>query len=570
MPGFVALLAWIKDLGGDLLAQKLAGVAFGGVGAAGMFVLVRALLDVTDAPDPDEGSRGRGRRLCPCPWAALATSAYALWPAGIAMSSVVGTDMPAAALLVAALALLVHLSQLSVRRRTRSGPWIAAVVFGVTSGLAAWVRAVALPLAALAVFVWLARGERLVRALLLTAVGVAATLLVLLPWGIRHLRQSGELYFTDDHGGITALIGANPNSEGAYTRALNQMFKDVTGRSVLDEPHRTTDRAAYEIAREWWRFAPGYTLGLAVKKADRLFDPEHRLLYWPIFRPGVLVGRPAAFFGRHRDAIVTLADGFGLALLGLALAGIALAGAAAVTALRGRPARPAGAWRLLALVLPPGRAGAAGVPHRRDARPRGRRDPRQGLERPAVRPRLVDVRRHAGRGARAAVRLRLALRPAAARAGRRRLPPRVPALGAAGRALRHRRCQRHRRRQPRRRRAPAAGDPPHPRRRAVRPRAAARRRRLRGGGRRAARPRRGARTSTRCSPTPRWARRTRSVEFLDGFRKAGRRRRADRRLPVAVGRGPAAVGRPDRRGDGIRGRPDEGLAPGGGPGRPGT
>jgi hypothetical protein len=39
MPGFVALLAWVKDLGGDLLAQKLIGVAFGGVGAAGLFVL---------------------------------------------------------------------------------------------------------------------------------------------------------------------------------------------------------------------------------------------------------------------------------------------------------------------------------------------------------------------------------------------------------------------------------------------------------------------------------------------------------------------------------------------------
>jgi len=30
MPGFVYLLAWIKNLGGDLMAQKLIGVAFGG------------------------------------------------------------------------------------------------------------------------------------------------------------------------------------------------------------------------------------------------------------------------------------------------------------------------------------------------------------------------------------------------------------------------------------------------------------------------------------------------------------------------------------------------------------
>jgi hypothetical protein len=297
MPGFVVLLAWIKNLGGDLLAQKLLGVAFGGLGAAGMFALTDALIDRKSA--------------------IVATLVYAAWPAGVAMSSVVGTDVPAAVLLVAALALL---ATLGPRR-----PLAAAIAFGVTMGLAAWVRAVALPLSGLALGYWLARRERPGRALLLTGVGLIATLVVLLPWGIRHLRQSGELYFTDDHGGITALIGANPNSEGSYTRALNQTFKNVTGRSVLDEPHRQTDRAAYAIAREWFRFQPRYAFGLAVKKADRLFDPEHRLLYWPIFRPGVLVGRPATFFAERREAVAELADGFGLTVTALALAGLAMA-----------------------------------------------------------------------------------------------------------------------------------------------------------------------------------------------------------------------------------------------------
>ena len=57
------------------------------------------------------------------------------------MSSVVGTDVPAAALIVAALAILVAFG------RTR--PWTAALAFGAAMGLAAWVRAVALPLSAL-------------------------------------------------------------------------------------------------------------------------------------------------------------------------------------------------------------------------------------------------------------------------------------------------------------------------------------------------------------------------------------------------------------------------------------
>ena len=315
MPGFVVLLAWVKDAGGGLLAQKMLGVFFGGLGTAGLFALAYKLIDWKPGAEGEEAPGWR--RLCPCPHAATSAIAFALWPAGVAVSSVVGTDMPAAALLAFALGLLVTLGP----RR----PYAAAIAFGAAMGLCAWVRAVALPLSLLAFGYWLARRQRLRRALALTAVGVATTLFVLLPWGIRHVRGSGALYFTDDHGGITALIGANPNSEGTYTRALNRMFKDVTGRSVLDEPHRETDRAAYAIAREWFRFEPGYALGLATLKADRLFDPEHRLLYWSIFRPGVLVGRPAAWFAARKGAITGFADGFGLAVAGLALAGLAVA-----------------------------------------------------------------------------------------------------------------------------------------------------------------------------------------------------------------------------------------------------
>ena len=207
----------------------------------------------------------------------------------------------------------------------RTRPWTAALAFGAAMGLAAWVRAVALPLSALSLGYWLALRLRIRRALALTAAGLAAALVVLSPWAIRHLRQSGALYFTDDHGGITALIGANPNSEGTYTRALNQMFKDVTGRGVLDEPHHTTDQAAYAIVREWTRFEPRYTLGMITLKAERLFDPEIRLLYWPIFRAGALVGPRAAWFTAHHGAIEAVADAFGLAVMGLTLAGIAVA-----------------------------------------------------------------------------------------------------------------------------------------------------------------------------------------------------------------------------------------------------
>jgi hypothetical protein len=300
MPGFVVLLAWVKDLGGDLLAQKMLGVAFGGLGAAGLFVAALRLFE--------------SRRV-----AIVATLAFALWPAGVAMSSVVGTDMPAAALLACALATLAALGP------TR--PWRAAVLFGVVMGLAAWVRAVALPLTALSLGYWLARGTRLPRALALTAAAVASTLLVLSPWAIRHARESGHAYFTDDHGGVTALIGANPNSEGTYTRALNQMFRDLTGRGVLDEPHHQVDQEAYALAKDWTRFEPAFALGLAAKRAERLFDDERYLLYWPVFRPGVLPGARGDWFAARRERLSADVDAFGAALAALAVAGVVLAAA---------------------------------------------------------------------------------------------------------------------------------------------------------------------------------------------------------------------------------------------------
>jgi hypothetical protein len=338
MPGFVALLAWIKDMGGDLLAQKMLGVFFGGLGAAGLFVATLALFDLSRDPEgvpvpPRDGLRpaepgyagttsGSGRWArgwLPCPVAAVATLVYALWPAGVATASVVGTDVPAAALVAAALACL---GVLGPRR-----PWAAALAFGAVMGLAAWLRAVALPLTALSAGYWLARRVPPKRVAALAAAAVGATLLVLAPWGVHHLRQTGELYFTDDHGGITALIGANPNSQGTYTRALNQMFRDLHGHSVLDQPHRQVDREAYALAREWTRFEPAYSLGLGIMKAERLFEPEQRLLYWPLFRPGVLVGRPAAWFQSRREAIGELADRFGVAVVALALAGVGIAAA---------------------------------------------------------------------------------------------------------------------------------------------------------------------------------------------------------------------------------------------------
>jgi len=303
MPGYVLLVAALQALGGGLLAAKLIGVAAGGVGAWAVFEIADRL-------------SGRATAI-------VGGLLFALWPAGIAVASVTGTDMPAAALLAAAVATL-------VRQEGLDRPWRAAVGFGVWLGLAAYVRAVALPLALLAFPYWVASlptRDGIKAAALRTALGCGVAALVLLPWGVRNQLRYGEFFLTDSHGGHTALVGANPDTEGVYSRSLNQMFWLGTGYRLFDPKPRDADRAAYALAKSWARFEPAYAVGLVAAKADRLLTNERPLLYWPLYRESVIRDPPRAFFDRHRAGIEQLVDGFWYTLAAAAIAGVVIAAA---------------------------------------------------------------------------------------------------------------------------------------------------------------------------------------------------------------------------------------------------
>jgi 4-amino-4-deoxy-L-arabinose transferase-like glycosyltransferase len=297
MPGYVVALAIVQWLGGGLLAAKLLGVAAGGLATAAVTGLAARLFD--------RASALAAGLLC------------ALWPAGVAVSSVIGTDMPAAALLVTAAWLLM----LDAHER----PWRGAVLFGLVMGLAAYVRAVALPFVLLAAPLWWAVGATWRRVAACTALSCAVAFLALLPWGLRNHARYGELFFTDSHGGHTALVGANPNTEGVYSRSLNRMFTEATGFQLCEPPHRESDRAAYALAKRWAAFEPDYALGLFAAKADRLLTHERPLLYWPIYRQGVLGEEARAGFARHRVALDRLADVYWYALVAAALIGLVVA-----------------------------------------------------------------------------------------------------------------------------------------------------------------------------------------------------------------------------------------------------
>ena len=202
--------------------------------------------------------------------------------------------------------------------------------------------------------------------------------------------------------------------------------------------------------------------------------------------------------------------------------------------------------------LPAGRPGAAGLPGRRDPGARRRRDPRQGLARarstssarrcsaprwpprsgcptrsPRTSRRSCSSRPSPPTGASSGPRSSSTEPYVIAGVNVVAADTTAEAAGAApGRS----------RRRPRDRRCSAAARPSP----TSRPTSSS--------------PRAPARTSTRCSRYTAVGTPAEVGEYLDGFREAGRRRRADRRPPVAHDRGPAAVGRPHRRGDGGRHR----------------
>ena len=297
MPGYVYLAAGVYAFGGGLLAVKMIGVASGALATAAVYGTARAIF-------------GRGAAF-------LAGLLCALWPAGIAVSSVTGTDMPAAALLGLGVWLLA--------RNAAGRPLGAPVAFGLVMGLASYVRAVALPLVLLAAFHFRARGASWVHVVTRTLAACFLAFLVLLPWGVRNHHQYGEFFLTDSHGGHTALVGANPNTDGSYSRSLNRLFSEGTGYALFAPPHRESDRAAYALAKQWTAFSPHYALGLLVAKADRLLGAERPLLYWPLYRQSVLP--PGTWFDVHRAGIERVVDDSYYLMIAAVVMGIVAAAA---------------------------------------------------------------------------------------------------------------------------------------------------------------------------------------------------------------------------------------------------
>ena len=79
------------------------------------------------------------------------------------------------------------------------------------------------------------------------------------------------------------------------------------------------------MAKRWTRFDLAFSLGLVLAKAERLLVHERALLYWPLFRAGVLPEPALSLASRWRSAIESVVDSFWLATVAAALAGLGMA-----------------------------------------------------------------------------------------------------------------------------------------------------------------------------------------------------------------------------------------------------
>ena len=118
-------------------------------------------------------------------------------------------------------------------------PLGAPALFGLVLGLAAYVRAVALPLrAAGGACIFARAARRWATSSRARSPPASSPSWCCCPGGIRNQPRYGEFFLTDSHGGHTALVGANPNSDGNYSRSLNRLFSEGTGYALFAPPHR--------------------------------------------------------------------------------------------------------------------------------------------------------------------------------------------------------------------------------------------------------------------------------------------------------------------------------------------
>jgi len=196
----------------------------------------------------------------------------ALYPNHIAYSSLLASEILFVYLLLLGIAILL----IKQRNDHQIAKW--TFVSGIVFGLACLVRPLALFVPALVLFCCSERrnGTKKAAMCLIVYLGVV---LALLPWTIRNHSVFRQLVFISNHGGVTLLIGNNPNATGRYNiewgEAVSASFEGVHGEYERD-------RVAGKIALRYILDHPLETVKLWPKKLYYLYFLDIEGISWNV------------------------------------------------------------------------------------------------------------------------------------------------------------------------------------------------------------------------------------------------------------------------------------------------
>jgi 4-amino-4-deoxy-L-arabinose transferase-like glycosyltransferase len=223
-----------------------------GLGAAGGLLVYWLALQLS-------GSRAAG----------LAALLYAIAPAQVLMTTVLGSEIAHGVLLLAILAVVIRWPASA----------LAAVAAGALLGASQYVRSTSMLLAPI-VMAWSALAwDRWPSGLARAAALAAAFLLVLAPVLVWNAARGSPSLATSSFLGWQLLVGASQEHDGRYNVEDAALVTDA--RTELGDP--ASEERAYRFAADRYRDDPAGVFGLWVRKFPILWGDDHYGARWALY-----------------------------------------------------------------------------------------------------------------------------------------------------------------------------------------------------------------------------------------------------------------------------------------------
>jgi 4-amino-4-deoxy-L-arabinose transferase-like glycosyltransferase len=232
--------------------------------------------------------------------ALIAGGLAALWPVQIEFTTVLASELIFNLLLVLLL---------TVWEQERLNPWAKAVLVGLLSAAACYLRPVGMLLPAVLFALTVNRERRFLRPALLAAVALLAMAVAIAPWSIRNTRIFGRFELVSTNGGPNFWMGNNPAGPGGT--------EDLPAEAV-NLPEGVRDAYLAAQARAYIRQYPGRFVVRSLKKVVWLHDHETIGVHWN------LAALTSRFGERGVRRLKLLSDLYWWTVLLLAMAGCSL------------------------------------------------------------------------------------------------------------------------------------------------------------------------------------------------------------------------------------------------------